>query len=196
MISQAAKDSFERIFFQAARTRLTMEPTHACDIVPIVVRRHNDDEVGGNPEHGHGYEHGPSAEVHVLTIASIGFRVVLLLQFADDEATHAYYASQGQATDRTLREAAMEIGNLCCGAVNQQLVEHFPHLGMSTPYTLSSECMSYLSELKPNHVAAYDITVEYAARLRATLCVCAREPLDFAAQVAEVHESAGELELF
>jgi hypothetical protein len=182
VITQAAKDSFERIFFQAARTRLTREPEHACEIVAVSVGAWGD------------AQSAPSSEIHVLTIASIGFRIVLLLRFADDDATRAYYA--GQATERSLRETAMEIGNLCCGAINQQLVEYFPDLGMSTPYALSSDCLGYLDELKPTHIASYDITIEAAARLRATLCVCASAPIDFAAQVADVHESAGELELF
>jgi hypothetical protein len=180
VISQAAKDSFERIFFQAARTRLTREPEHRCEIVPVNARS---DTQSARP-----------AQIHVLTIVSIGFRIVLLLQFADDDATRAYYTSQ--ATDLSLGEAAMEIGNLCCGAVNQQLVEYFPDLGMSTPYTLSSDCLGYLAELKPTHIASYDITIEDAARLRATVCICAGAPVDFTAQVADVQESAGELELF
>lgn len=180
MISQAAKESFERIVFQAARTRLTMDPAHACEIERAAAHER------AGP--------GTSAQVHVLTIVSIGFRIVLLLQFADDDATRAYYA--GQTANRALPEAALEIGNLCCGAINQQLVEHFPDMGMSTPYTLSSDCMGYLDELEPAHLAAYDVTIEDAARLRVTLCVCASEAIDFTAQVADVHESAGELELF
>ncbi|HEX7682939.1 MAG TPA: hypothetical protein VF446_05285 [Trinickia sp.] len=180
MISQAAKDSLERIFFQAARTRLTTDPSHACEVARAA---------SFGPA-----EQSASAEVFVLTIASIHFRIVLLLQLRDDEATRGYYA--GVAADRTLREAAMELGNLCCGAINQQLVEHFPDLGMSTPYVLSSDCIGYLDELAPEYVAAYDVTVECAVRVRATLCVCASAPLDFTAQVADVHESAGELELF
>ncbi|MGG1944041.1 hypothetical protein AB1286_04440 [Trinickia sp. NRRL B-1857] len=178
MITHAAQDSLERIFFQSARTRLTVDAGHACEIVPVAARG----------------EIGPSPEIIVLTIASIDFRIVLLLQFADDEATRGYYAVQG--ADRSLRESAMEIGNLCCGAINQQLVEHFPDLGMSTPYALSSDCMGYLSELDPQSIAVYDITIESAARLRATLCVCAQGSLDFVAQVADMQESAGELELF
>lgn len=180
MITHAAQDSLERIFFQAARTRLVVDPAHACEIVKAQAASEAGQHV--------------SAEMLVLTIASIDFRVVLLLQFADDEATRGYYAAQGGQL--TLRETAMEIGNLCCGAVNQQLVEHFPDLGMSTPYALSSDCIGYLDELRPGYIAAYDITIEAVARLRATLCVCATAPLDFVAQVADVHESAGELELF
>jgi hypothetical protein len=181
VITQAAQDSLERIFFQAARTRLVVDPAHTCEIVRAAAAQ------GGAGQR-------PGAEVLVLTIASIHFRIVLLLQFADDEATRAYYSAPG--SELTLREAAMEIGNLCCGAVNQQLVEHFPDLGMSTPYALPSDCMGYLDELAPAYVAAYDITIESVARLRATLCVCASAPLDFVAQVADVHECAGELELF
>ena len=180
MISHTAKDSFERIFFQAARTRLTTDAAHLCEIVPA-----------GLPQCS---GCGPNSEILVLTIVSIDFRMLLALQFADDEGTRDYYTGHGR--DRTLREAAMEIGNLCCGAINQQLVEHFPDLGMSTPYALSSDCIGYLDALKPCHVAAYDITIEHAARLRATICIGASAPLDFVAQVADVRESAGELELF
>ncbi|MGN6233813.1 MAG: hypothetical protein ACTHNZ_21935 [Trinickia sp.] len=182
MISHAAQGSFERIFFQAARTRLTVDAAHACEIAPVPAHTQGTDRVG------------PSAEVLVLTIASIDFRIVMLLQFADDDGTRAYYGAE--SADRTLHDAAMEIGNLCCGAVNQQLVEHFPDLGMSTPYALPSDCMGYLDALKPSYIAAYDITIEHAARLRATLCVCASATVDFIAQAADVHESAGELELF
>ena len=180
MITHAAQSSIERIFFHAARTRLTIDAGHACEIVQAA-----------QPGTG---DMGPSGDMIVLTIASIDFRIVLLLQFADDDATRAYYAAQG--ADRSLRECAMEIGNLCCGAINQQLVEHFPDLGMSTPYALSSDSIGYLDELDPQYVAAYDIAIETAVRLRATLCVCAQRSLDFVAQAADVEESAGELELF
>lgn len=180
MISHTAKDSFERIFFQAARTRLTTDAAHACDIVPVAAPGATDARA--------------RSEVFVLTIVSIDFRMLFVLQFADDDATRGYYTGHGG--ERTLREAAMEIGNLCCGAINQQLVEHFPDLGMSTPYALSNDCMSYLDDLKPSYVASYDITIENAARLRATMCIGAAVPLDFVAQEADMHESAGELELF
>lgn len=185
MITHAAQSSIERIFFHAARTRLTVDAGHACEIVQAAW-----------PGPG---DRGPSGDMIVLTIASIDFRIVLLLQFANDDATRAYYAAQGdagQGADRSLRECAMEIGNLCCGAINQQLVEHFPDLGMSTPYALSSDSIGYLDELDPQYVAAYDIAIETAVRLRATLCVCAQRSLDFVAQAADVEESAGELELF
>jgi hypothetical protein len=176
MIGQHAQDSFERIFFSAARTRLVTDPQHACEIAPA-------------PRDVAQGEHAV-----VLTISSMQFRLLLLLHVKDDEATRAYYACE---TGKALVETFMEFGNLCCGAMNQQLIEHFPDLGMSTPYALDSQCLPYLRELKPDCVLSYALTLDGAVRLGATLCVCTRAPLDFVAEeVVDAHESAGELELF
>ena len=79
MITHAAQDSLERIFFQAARTRLAIDPAHACEIVRAAAQGEARQDL--------------SAEVLVLTIASIDFRIVLLLQFGDDDATRGYYAA-------------------------------------------------------------------------------------------------------
>jgi hypothetical protein len=176
MIGPQAQDSFERIFFAAARTRLVTDPQHAC-------------EIAGAPRDVAQGEHAV-----VLTISSMQFRVLLLLHVKDDEATRSYYACEaGQA----LVDKFMEFGNLCCGAMNQQLVEHFPDLGMSTPYAIDSQCLPYLHELKPDCVMSYALTLDGAVRLGATLCICTRAPLDFvAAEFADAQESAGELELF
>lgn len=178
MISSQAKDSIERIFIQAARSRLTVDSAHSCEVVPVV-----------SPDKGTAID----TNVVVLTIASIDFRMLLMLHFSADDATRRYYVGDAQ---RPLLEAVMEVGNLCCGAMNQQLVEWFPDLGMSTPYALGSACLRYLDELEPDYVATYEVTIEQTVRLGATLCVCASAPLDFVANVADMAESAGELELF
>ncbi|HKR45701.1 MAG TPA: hypothetical protein VJU59_39575 [Paraburkholderia sp.] len=177
MIGTHAKDSIERIFFAAARMRLVTDAQHSCEIEP---------RAGDAPQGEH---------LVVLTISSMQFRLLLLLHFEDDERTQRYYV--GDAS-RALTECFMEFGNLCCGAMNQQLVEHFPDLGMSTPYALSSGCLPYLRELKPDYVQSYALTIDHDVRLGATLCVCTQAPLDFVASTAavEVHDSAGELELF
>ncbi|SDE23696.1 hypothetical protein [Paraburkholderia lycopersici] len=177
MIGAHAKDSIERIFFAAARTRLVTDAQHSCEIEP---------RTGDAAQGDH---------LVVLTISSMQFRLLLLLHFEDDPRTQRYYV--GDAA-RALTECFMEFGNLCCGAMNQQLVEHFPDLGMSTPYALSSDCLPYLRELKPDHVRSYSLTIDHDVRLGATLCVCTHTPLDFVASTAavEVHDSAGELELF
>jgi hypothetical protein len=183
VISEQAKDSIERIFRQAARLRLTANAGDSCDIVH------------GAPHDG--TEDGAlDGELIVLTISSISFRLLLVLHFDNDDATRTYYLGAGEAT---LEERLLEICNLCCGAMNHQLVEYFPDLGMSTPYVLSGHCVSYLGQLKPDFIASYRVTVNGAVQLGATVCVCADAPLDFVATVAEVAdvaESVGELELF
>jgi hypothetical protein len=179
VISQQAKDSIERIFFQSARTRLPVNADDSCDITPAPT----------DPD-------GTALASHlvVLTISSIAFRLLLVLHFDSDERTRGYYA-QGAAPG-ALVEALMEVGNLCCGAINQQLVEYFPDLGMSTPYQLSGACLPYLKELKPDYLAAYTVTINGSVQLGATLCMCASAPVDFVAEVSEAVQSVGELELF
>jgi hypothetical protein len=177
MISERAKDSIGRIFAGAASSRLPTADGHACEIVEL----HGD----AVPRH---------ARVVVLTISSMQFRLLLLLHFDDDDASmRDYYVGD---ESRPLADAFMEVANLCCGAMNQQLVEHFPDLGMSTPYALSGQCVPYLAALKPDHVASYDVSINESVQIGATLCVCTGMPLDFVAQEAVAADSGGELELF
>lgn len=133
-------------------------------------------------------------EALLLTISSIAFRLLLVLRFDDDASTRAYYT--GEAAGRTFEEARLEIGNLCCGAINQELLQVFPDLGMSTPYAVSARCLTYLDVLKPGYVASYAITINDTVRIAATVCVCAHAGLDFVADVQEDVASGGELELF
>lgn len=177
MISERAKDSFGRIFVGAARSRLATSEADACEVTP-------------RPADAPPLRH---KNVVVLTISSMQFRLLLLLHFDDDAGMRAYYAGD---TGRPLAEAFMEVANLCCGAMNQQLVEHFPDLGMSTPYALSSACVPYLGVLKPGYVATYDVSIGGSVQIGATLCVCTVAPLDFVASDTVAADAGGELELF
>lgn len=179
MISQQAKESIERIFQQSARTRLPAHAGDTCEITALDAHLANK---------------ALASHIVVLTISSIAFRFLLVLHFDDDQTTRDYYLRD--AEDRSLAEALMEVGNLCCGAINQQLVEYFPDLGMSTPYQLNGACVPYLTELKPEYLAAFRVTIGANVQIGATLCVCASAPVDFVAHAAEVEESGGELELF
>ncbi len=179
MISSDAKDSFSRIFFEAARSRLPVNGEATCEFTPCSVPLQGANATG---------------EVVVLTISSMQFRLLLLLHFdAADAALRDYYV---RSETGTLDETFMEVANLCCGSMNQQLVEYFPDLGMSTPYTLNSRCVPYLDELKPAWRAAWDLTLDGTVRLGATLCVCANVQVDFHASVTSQASSSGELELF
>ncbi|KWE56941.1 hypothetical protein WL77_29465 [Burkholderia ubonensis] len=186
MIGAQAKASFERIFFDAARTRLATGGG-ACDIAPAA------DE----PPRERRSRSKPAAQVAVLTISALHFRLLLALRFSDDDATRRYYTGAVQADAQpSLQEAFMEVANLCCGAMNQALTVHFPDLGMSTPYLLSDASIEYFTALAPGHVAAFDVTLGDGVRVRATLCICANAPVDFHAPATAAVDAGGELELF
>jgi len=180
VISAHAKDSFERIFRKAAQARLPSDPDDSCEIVPVSQA----DEATA-----------PGSQVVVLTISSIVFRVLLILHFDEDDSTRRYYL-RDEADERPFQEAFLEICNLCCGAINQELLRNFPDLGMSTPYVLSARCLPHLRELKPALLSSYSVMLGGTARLGATLCVCAYAPVDFIADTSAVEETSGELELF
>ena len=177
MISSNAQDSFDRIFRKAARSRLALHAEDTCDVATAA----QGDAVGGE-------------QAMILPISSIAFRLLLVLRFDDEDRTRAYYT--GEAPGRSFDEACLEIGNLCCGAVNQELLQVFPDLGMSTPYVVSARCLPYLDALKPGYMAAYTVTINDAVRVAATVCVCTHAPQDFVADVRDEVESGGELELF
>ncbi|KVM10748.1 hypothetical protein WL05_09465 [Burkholderia ubonensis] len=187
MIGAQAKASFERIFFDAARTRL-VSGGGACDIAPAA------DE----PPRERRSRAKPAAQVAVLTISALHFRLLLALRFNDDDATRRYYTGGAEAggAQPSLQEAFMEVANLCCGAMNQALTVHFPDLGMSTPYLLSDASIEYFTALAPGHVAAFDVTLGDGVRIRATLCICANAPVDFHAPATAAVDAGGELELF
>lgn len=189
MISAHARDSFERILHKAARTRLARSVDAPCEIAPLRGRQAD----AASPETGIDLT-VRHANVAVLTISGIDFRMLLVLHFDEDDATRTYFVGDDQ--DKSFREAFLEISNLCCGAINQELLNYFPDLGMSTPYVLSARCVPHLMQLKPNHLASWDITLDGSVSLAATLCVCAHAPLDFNAEVSETQDSGGELELF
>jgi len=179
MISSNAQAGIESILFKAARSRLPQQPDDTCEIVPLA--------------HAHDSTR-PDANVIILTISSILFRLLLVFHFDDDTGTRDYFARQ--TGDVSLQDVLLEVCNLCCGAMNQDLLRYFQDLGMSTPYVLSARCLPYLEGLKPDYLSSYAITINGSVRLAATVCVCAHAPIDFVADMTAVEETSGELELF
>ncbi|MDR5836628.1 hypothetical protein [Caballeronia sp. LZ034LL] len=178
MISEEARRSIGQIVEQAVCARL-----RARDDAPMEITEADEQQ------------HRAMLPMHalVLTISSLTFRLLFVLHFSDDDATRACYP--GAKREQALADVLMEHVNLCCGSINQQLVAHFPDLGMSTPFALSSRCIDFIDELKPDHVWRYALRPGGEAHLAVTACVCAQAPVDFAASAME-EQSDGELELF
>jgi hypothetical protein len=135
-----------------------------------------------------------SPKLLMITISSFTFRLVTVFQVAAEQPTRDYYAGETQGS---VDETFAEMANMCCGALGRELSAQFKHLAMSIPYDLESQCTEFLDELKPSFRASYDITINEAAHLRVTLCMCCSRPVEFTpAAVVEVSHVGGELEMF
>lgn len=179
MISEQAKEGVEFIFMKAAKSNLALGGDDVIEILPVT-----DMAVTEFPEQ----------TVIVLTISSFLFRLLTIFHIDDTQELRDYF-TRG-SNERSLVEALSEIGNLCCGAMNRDLLNYFPHLGMSTPYALDSKCMSFIDELKPGFVGGYAITINNAIQLHASICFCEYQPIDFAVEMSAAEEDTGMLELF
>lgn len=176
-ISDSAKAGIDQIFIRAARASLAQNAADTVAIEPLTMAQGVD-----------------TTQILVLTVASYAFRLLTIFHFNDDGATRDYF-SRG-APGRDFAEVVGEIGNLCCGAMNRELGEHFVHTGMSTPTLLSGACLPFLKELEPAHLARHRIVINDALVLHATLCLCAYASIDFRVDSHAEAEATGELELF
>jgi hypothetical protein len=180
VITDQAKSAIDRIFNDAVRVHL---PLDASDRLVMTQ--------GGKQ----GADAGEGQELMVITSSSFAFRMLTMFRVAGSGECVSYY-TRGR-TDVPLAEAFSEVANLCCGAMNRELAQHFPHLGMSTPYVLHSQCLDFLADLRPQHLARVDVAINDAVRVQATLCVCGSAPIDFVANAPMSADatSSGELEL-
>jgi len=170
----------ELAFHTAIRKNLVRDAADSCEIVPV-----ESDPSGKNAGH----------KLLLITISSFVFRLIVIFRIIDNPVTREYYlrvdAAQG------LDEVFAEVANMCGGMLNRELSVNFPHLAMSTPYTLNGECLAFLGELRPQHVARFGITINDSVQLQATLCMCCSRPVEVAAATATADEAdCGELELF
>ena len=176
-ISEDAKNGIDLIFARAARVSLARDAGDSVAVETMTMAQAVD-----------------TPHMLVLTVASYAFRLLTIFHFNDDGATREHFARG--AAGRDFAEIVGEIGNLCCGAMNRELGEHFVHTGMSTPTLLSGACLPFLNELKPAHLARRRIVINGALTLHATLCLCAYAPIDFRVDPQIAAEATGELELF
>ncbi len=177
MVSENAKDGLNRIFARAAQASLAIGDADRVTVEPLAMAQPVD-----------------TAHILVLTVASYVFRLLTVFHLNDDSATRDYFARG--APDRDFAEIVGEVGNLCCGAMNRELGEHFAHTGMSTPTLLGGACLRFLDELKPAHLARQRIVINDALTLHATLCLCAYAPIDFRVDAHAAAPVSGALELF
>ncbi|MDY7576450.1 hypothetical protein [Actimicrobium sp. CCI2.3] len=175
MISDRARESLHQIFLKAARSRLGGDASESFEITQL------DSHHAGNV---------PERDIVVLTISSLLFRLLVILHIEQsDTAPEDVAGPHGN-------EQFYELVNLCCGAINTELLNHFPDLGMSTPNTLHGHCAAYLDALGPASLTRYVITVNSSLRIGAVLCWCAYAPIDFVYEPGAAEEVTGELELF
>lgn len=179
MISEHAKQGLDLIFTRAARTSLAADASDSVVIEPLR---------GAQPMAA------PQEHILVLTIASYVFRLLILFHLDKDERTQSYF-TRGNPEQR-LDDVIGEIGNLCCGAINRDLGQHFLHTGMSTPALLKKPCLAHLTELNPTYLSRHEIVINHSVRLQATLCFCAYAPIDFRVDARVAQDVGGELELF
>lgn len=191
MASSAAIASVEWLYEKAVRDNSVSGGSFSCEVTPLPAAANDPAAAAGQ-------------HLVVLTIASYVFRIVALFSFSRDGATAAHMAKlvrsktpeiAGQALD----DAFAELVNMICGTVNRRLVEHFPHVGMSTPFVLENSCSNYLAALDPAHTRTYRVKVDDEVGYQLTLCLCTGRgsEMDFQIDRSEqTEESSGELELF
>jgi hypothetical protein len=181
VITAQSKQNIEIAFHKAVRANLVREAGDVCDISPAAIG-----EIGDYS----------TEKLLFITLSSFVFRLVMIFHVAETQATLAYYIRVDTA--QTLEEVFAEVANMCGGMLNRELSASFPHLAMSTPSTVSGQCIAMLNELKPQYLASYQITINDAVKIQATLCLCCSAPVEFAASAAalEGEDTVGELELF
>ena len=177
MVSEQAKDGLNRIFARAAQASLALDDSDTVTVEPLATP-----QIVETPQ------------ILVLTVASYVFRLLTVFHLNEDRATQDYFtrASPG----RPFGEVVGELGNLCCGAMNRELGQHFVHTGMSTPTLLKGACLPFIGALKPAFVSPQRIVINGALTLHATLCLCAYAPIDFHVAPHVGVPATGELELF
>ena len=206
MLSTQAIQGIEYIFTQAAGKTLLMDTLDVCNIEALKEQPNTSGAgtslfplpagVGVNASLRNVHSNGKFVEkdIVVLTISSFLFRVLTIFHIGDDADTRDYFLKN--TTGRSLTEVFSEISNLCSGAMNCELLRYFPHLGTSTPYTLSSRSLPFLNEKKSGHLSRFLITLNGTVRLQATLCMYGYAPVDFVIDKNAAAVETGELEFF
>lgn len=146
---------------------------------------------------------GPRAltlsRVVMVSITSYTLRALSFMHFADGPGMRQHVAGLlnrpvAEVTESDVLDQICERANLLSGALNRNLVHHFPHLGMSTPSLLDRPCVDRVSVLRPGYDVHFALEYPGDWRLGFSLFLCTSAPIDFVIE-AENDAVAGELEL-
>lgn len=185
MLSQSAKDGFDTLLMQSLKSSLA--PTDAAVDVSVLEAT--------------AAEAIDERQMVVLTVSSYLFRLMVMFYFTPNAATRGHFArlnrlDEAEMSEQTFMDAIAESGNLCCGILNRDLGNFFPHIGMSTPNVIDKQCAAYLQKLNCQHVQHFAIDIDQSPRFYATLCVSAYADIDFEVAADALGSDTGELELF
>jgi hypothetical protein len=178
VLSERTVRNLSDAFLRAASTTLIRHGGDRCTILP-----------SAQPWS----EAKPAGRILLMTISSFTFRLITVFQLSEGQPTRDYYTAGGTGQD--LDAMFSEFANMCCGALGRELFAQFRHIGMSIPYVLERDCAIHLHALSPRLLSSYDITIQDAARVRATLCLCCERPIEFAPPVDHSAQSSGDLQL-
>ncbi len=184
MISEAAVNSLDRLFRDNVSRHIRDLSARECHLDIVV------DETEMKER-----------EFALITLSSSVFKCLGIFHFNPAEkARHWFGRLLSTPLDRfdetAFRDAFLEFCNMCCGSLNRDLIAHFPHLGMSTPYFLQRDCLPFIQELDPGFSRHYRIALEPDLILHVSLYLCDFGPVDFTARYTDAVEDTGELELF
>lgn len=182
-LSSNAQSAFEQMVLRAMQSSplVEREKTRAIDVRETLSTSSADSAV-------------------VLSVSSYQFRLTMLIQYGDNAATRAHFASVNRMSaddlgEQEFMDAIREAGNICCGNLNRDLVSAFTHVGMSTPNIVDRRCVDYLDKLGADFVRHFEMHDAGGPPFAVTVCVNAFAPLDFTADFSEAEET-GELEMF
>jgi hypothetical protein len=184
MISPSAQEAFEFFAMQALKNALPASSDDVCEVSLI----EDTSRIKGK-------------RLVVLTVSSYLFRAITMVYFTLDKQLKQHLAAINRRPVEELGEDEFldvlgEVGNIFCGALNRDLAQHFPYLGMSTPNFLDRHCVDYIDELGAGYVRHFEVVVNGGLTLHATLAVNEFADLDFRADTNVAEESHGELEMF
>ena len=184
MISNNARNGFDHLLMQAIKASMTASSSDACEVTVLA----NPSEIG-------------ETKIVIFTISSYLFRAIVLIYFTPDDCAKEYFSQfnrghPSEMTEQSFFDAIAECGNMCCGTLNRELSQYFPHLGMSTPNFINSNCSFYLDALKCGHIQHFKIEASDTFQFHASLGICHYADLDFILKTNDASTPIGELELF